>query len=194
MKAKKQTALAIDTKGNRWKWNCGWYIVDENGEPLKTRQRKKKECWAFKELPNGSYRLILTLERPDIRQQPMSHAEFRRNITILDPTDKKQREVLHGMDRPGRAWRRYVHREVMDHELFGSVYLLASDGCHAVIETQDGAHEYVCFENLSEKVGVPLPPRGKVEQERKTTEKRKEVVASLISKYMASKAETTPVQ
>lgn len=128
----------IDSKGNRWVWNCGWYIVDKNGVSKRT-QRK-----------------------------PLSHAEFKRCVTILNPGIKAQREVLHAMDRPGRAWRRFVDRDSWEHNEFGKVYLLASDGCHAVVETVDGEHVKVCFENLSEPKGVPLPPRiAKPKSERK---------------------------
>ena len=148
----KVKTFTIDTKGNRWTWNCGWWLVDKNGKPKRT-QRK-----------------------------PLGHVEFARNITILDPSDKKQREVLHGMDKPGRFWRRRVNRELMHHDLFGSCYVLASDGCHAVIEVL-GEHKYVCFENLSEPIGVPLAPRAKATPKAKETTAKKVKVNQLLAKY-----------
>lgn len=190
---RKTTALAIDTRGNRWKWNCGWYIVDESGEPKRTRAKPIKKWAGLPRLDNGIWKepgFSGSKQRPDQRQQPLSHTQFRKAVKLLDPTDRKQREVLHGLDRPGRAWRRYVHREVMSHNLFGSVYLLASDGCHAIIETQDGDHEKVCFENLSEKIGVPLSPRSKAVKDAVSNEKKKAVVNSLIAKYMAKQLPT----
>jgi hypothetical protein len=147
----RKTATTIDTKGNRWVWNCGWWHVDKHGKPLN-------------------------------QVRPLGHAQFRRAVTILKAGTPKAKEVLHGMDRPGRAWRRFVERDSWVHELFGSCYLLASDGCHAVIETLDGEHKYVCFENLSENTGIALPPRGG--KDKPATEKRKKVVSSLLAKYM----------
>ena len=184
----RRRAFVIDAKGNRWVWNCGWFIVDKNGRPLPTRAKRRVRFIHYYEKPVTWAQGIaecsssISKQRPDIRQQPMSHLEFRKNVTILKANTPKAKEVLHGMDKPGRAWRRFVDRDSWTHDLFGSCYLLATDGCHAVIETVDGDHEYVCFENLSENLGVPLPPRGA--KAKPTTKKREKVVSSLLAKYM----------
>ena len=88
------------------------------------------------------------------------------------------------MDKPGRAWRRHVHRDLMHHDQFGSCYLLASDGCHAVIEVL-GEHKYVCFENLSEPIGVPLPPRATTPKTKEAKEKKVKV-NQLLAKYASA--------
>lgn len=154
-----RTALTIDSKGNLWKWKCGWWRVDINGDILGNRP-------------------------------PLSHAIFRRNVKILDPKDKAQKEVLHAMDKPGRHWRRMITKELYSHELFGNCYLLASDGCHAIIETVDGDHEKVCFENLSEHIGVRPPPRPSDKAATSTKEKKAKVVESLFAKYTQKLAQT----
>lgn len=113
--------------------------------------------------------------------KPLGHLAFRRAVTIANPAVKKDREVLHGMDKPGRFWRRHVTRHIMNHDQFGSVAVLATDGCHAVVEVL-GEHKYVCFENLSEPAGIPLPPR--VNREVKPRETATKVkVSQLLAKY-----------
>ena len=179
---KKRNTFTIDTKGNRWVWNCGWYIVDKHGEPLKTRQRPARKFYTFYS-QHCSNKCVMTetKQRPDSRQQPMGRAEFERVVTLLDPSDKAQREILHGMDKPGQYWRRHVFRELMHHSLFGSCYMLASDGCHAIVEVL-GEHKKVCFENLSEPIGVPLPKR-----EKKAPAKKKAVKKAPAKKAPAKK-------
>lgn len=149
---KKERALVIDARGNKWVWDCGWLLCTNDGE------RKNN----FK---------------------PLTHAVFRKSIELLDPGIPKHREVLHGMDRPGRAWRRFLNKEIMTHDQFGSVYVLASDGCHAVVEIHDGTHKDVCVENLSEHVGVPLPTR-RGTHKAKTEHLDKAKVNNLANKYM----------
>ena len=116
------------------------------------------------------------------QRRPLGHLEFRRNVTLLNPAIRKDREVLHGMDKPGQPWRRHLDRELMHHDLFGSCYMLASDGCHAVVEVL-GEHKYVCFENLSEPIGVPLAPRASTPKSKETKEKKVKV-NQLLSKYL----------
>jgi len=157
MKSKHKTAFLIDSKGNRWKWNCGWWHVNTKGKAQN-------------------------------QTRALGHLEFKRNIKLLDPEDPKQREVLHGMDRPNRHWRRMTARELYVHDLFGNVYLLASDGCHAVVETMLGEREYVCFENLTEYTGIALPKRGAAAKESTAKAKRQSQVLELVNKYMALKA------
>ena len=125
----------------------------------------------------------------------MGHLEFRRAIQLLDPADRKSRPVLHAMDRPGRPWRRLIGRVVYEHQLFGNVILLATDGCHAVVETVDGEREKVCFENLTEYVGVPVHPKLiKPAEEKKPKvreEKRKQEVNSILAKLIPGFSPTT---
>jgi hypothetical protein len=149
-------ATAIDIHSNRWQWNCGWFRVDKDGVPIEPHKART------------------------------GHLAFRKHIKLPKPKDKATREVLHGMDRPGRAWRRLLGGDLYTHSQFGNCYMLATDGCHAVIETVVGDREYVCFENLTEYTGVALPPRPslakeKVKRERATQEKAK--VSVLLAKY-----------
>jgi hypothetical protein len=150
---KPERAFAIDTNGARWAWNCGWRVVDLKGDPVRTQRT------------------------------PLGHLAFRRAVTLVNPRNPAHREVLHGLDRPGRYWRRFLDSSAYDHPLFGSVYLLASDGCHAVIAIHDGTHKYVCFENLTERKPAPeLRRPGEAKQ--RTVTRQQAAVTDMVAKLL----------
>lgn len=64
-------------------------------------------------------------------------------------------------DKPNRVWVQNKQRVVMRHFQFGSVRVIASDGCHSKVLTVDGVQVMVCVENLEPIVGERcLPKRG----------------------------------
>jgi hypothetical protein len=156
----KAQTFTIDKDGRRWVWNCGWVMVDGKGR--RTQPNKK----------------------------PLGHATFRKHFPALDLGNKAQREVLHGMDKPGRMWRRCLNRTHWVHSEYGACYLLATDGCHAVIELPNSSeHKHVCFENLSEPVTITLPPRYTESKTKKTKTKREAgeltpSASALLNKYL----------
>jgi hypothetical protein len=88
-------------------------------------------------------------------------------------------------DTPTRQWRVYERNTVikMSHFQFGSVRVLASDGCHAKVLTHDKIQLTVCVENLSEIRGVPSIPKIGEKVERKGR-KEKVVDQEMLEKYL----------
>lgn len=180
MKAK-SLSLAIDTNGAFWTWNCGWYLVDKDGKPLRTRAKRPVDHYHLHRTEDGREFLTTSRQRPDIRQQPLGHAEFRKAVKLVDPLVDTHREVLMGVDRPTREWRRVTSGQIWEHELFGHVKLLATDGCHAVVEDVDGMRIDVCFENLCEFKGVEMPHRYSETKQRNQTKRREKMLADVDS-------------
>jgi hypothetical protein len=88
-------------------------------------------------------------------------------------------------DKPTAVWKQHKERVMMFHFQFGSVRVLASDGCHAKVLTHDRVQLTVCVENMSEIKGEKVLP--KVFAKKKTSgtgRKRGEVDPELMKKYL----------
>lgn len=72
-------------------------------------------------------------------------------------------------DKPDRVWRHYhsANRPVMSHFQFGTVHVMASDGCHAKVLNVSGAQLTVCCENLEPLPGERMLPKHRTEEEKK---------------------------
>lgn len=88
-------------------------------------------------------------------------------------------------DKPNAVWVQHRERIVMSHFQFGTVRLLASDGCHAKVLTQDKVQMTVCVENLSPLKGEKMLPKLNDPAKKKATgRKRGEVDPELMKKYL----------
>lgn len=91
-------------------------------------------------------------------------------------------------DTPMRQWVQYTQVIKMRHFQFGTVRVLASDGCHAKVVTDGKVQVTVCVENLEKMSEGVVPLFAKVEKEKKKTEakERKEKVdQELLQKYLS---------
>lgn len=86
-------------------------------------------------------------------------------------------------DRPQRVWVQHSGRVVMSHFQFGTVRILASDGCHAKVVVSSGAQVTVCVENLEPIQGERVLPKVG-EKKEKPTKKEKEIDPELMAKYL----------
>jgi hypothetical protein len=201
--------VILDTNGNYWKWNCGWYLVDKTGKPTKVRPTKPAWWWTTMRLeiqknPEGVNEAYLdkldelfhtdeldkhrasSKQRPDSRQRPMGHLEFRSRVVILHKTREKQ--IKFGKDRPGMQWRRIMDSPLYDHPIYGAVKLKATDGVKAVVECEYGGEtETVIFANLTERKAplARLFPSAKEAKARgQTPEALQKKAADLFARYV----------
>jgi hypothetical protein len=157
-KATRDRVLVIDKAGNAWTWGCGWYMVGEDGQPKRCRERKAKRYvsrWrkvndmdeTFKPWRHAGWHFepsSYTKQRADIRQQPMGHAEFRRVIKPADASDYARTSFRY--TRPWGQWRK--GSGPVAHDLFGNGTLVLTDGLHAVVDFNDGVKREVVLGNL----------------------------------------------
>lgn len=87
-------------------------------------------------------------------------------------------------DRPQRVWVQNAARVMMRHFQFVSVRVLASDGCHAKVVTEDRVQVTVCVENLEEIRGERCLPKMGEKKETKPKKDRNAVDPELMNKYM----------
>ena len=94
--------------------------------------------------------------------------------------------ALVAKDTPQAQWRVYDRKTIvkMSHFQFGSVRVLASNGCHAKVLTHDKVQLTVCVENLEMIKGVPCIPKMGEKVEKKV-KKTKEVDLELLDKYLS---------
>ncbi len=87
-------------------------------------------------------------------------------------------------DTPTAQWRVYDRKTVirMSHFQFGSVRVLASNGCHAKVLTHDHVQLTVCVENLEMINGVPCIPKMGDKPEKK--DRKLKVDPELLEKYL----------
>ena len=62
-------------------------------------------------------------------------------------------------DKPTAVWVQYRERIVMSHFQFGTVRILASNGCHSKVLTGTNVQMTVCVENLSPLKGEKMLPK-----------------------------------
>jgi hypothetical protein len=144
--------LVIDKGGNAWTWNCGWQMVGEDGQPKRCRERRAKNFMSGlgrRQREDGTEFIcmddtVTSRQRPDIRQQPMGHAEFKRVIIPAGPEDYARSSFRY--TRPWGQWRK--GNGPVAHDLFGNGVLLLTDGLHAVVEFEDQIKREVILENL----------------------------------------------
>ena len=87
-------------------------------------------------------------------------------------------------DKPTRVWVQNHSRVMMYHFQFGSVRVLASDGCHAKVLTIDKVQMMVCVENLTALKGEKCLPKLGQTKEPKAKKDRTAVDPDLMAKYL----------
>tara|TARA_R110000868_G_scaffold104308_2_gene287314 strand:+ start:5751 stop:6296 length:546 start_codon:yes stop_codon:yes gene_type:complete len=159
----RRQGLAIAKNGSVWHWNNGWYVME-----------RKKHSKTY--TPKAS------------QASPLGHARFRSAVQLLIKSNREERQVLLGVEKPGQPWRRIVDGGLYEHFLYGNVRILATDGMHAVVEETDGMVLTVMFDNLTEQKPMPELKRTKektVEKKEKTSkEEGKKKSMELLQKLM----------
>ena len=101
--------------------------------------------------------------------RPLGHSTFRRAVQLLNHTQEDASTVLLGVDKPQRQWRRMTDNiSLMSHELYGNVKMLATDGCHAIVMSDEVGKKTVSFDSLTE-----LPTKGSFSSGKKIPRKPK---------------------
>ena len=135
---------ALDSRGNRWQWSCGWRIVTKKGELSPMRPLGHKEF-------RRSIKLLI----------PSTQGEV---LHSIDRPNRTWRRLIHIAPFTYPTFEHFQH---------GTVKLLATDGQHAVILDRSGAKHYVGYQNLNEnkpRVGFTLHSEKKVRVNKKKEE------------------------
>ena len=112
-------------------------------------------------------------------------------VQCLDdtPPDKpvqivQQDVALTPADKPTRVWVQHKQKIMMRHFQFGSVKLLASDGCHAKVLTDNRIQVTVCVENLEPIKGERMLPKVGGAKVDKPKKERGAIDPELMAKYL----------
>lgn len=105
-----------------------------------------------------------------------------KNASQITPQDI----ALVTKDTPQAQWRVYGPGTCikMSHFQFGSVRVLATNGCHAKVLTHDKVQMTVCVENLSAIAGIPTIPKIGEKPERKAGKREVKIDLEMLDKYM----------
>lgn len=89
-------------------------------------------------------------------------------------------------DKPQRVWKHYQNPVSMRHFMFGTVKLLASDGCHAKVLTEARVQLTVCVENLRDMAdGVVQLPAKRDKSNTVPREVKQQIeISSLVAKLL----------